>query len=134
MISEQLFNILNAKFGLSEEDFEESRRVKSEKGGSIGEILIGRKVITENELLEALSIQYDMPFWPDLPLDAVDPLGEKPCHGGLSASSWTREEIGLADLVHPEGIGQGFSDMSLADDLLEHLRPVLDGQIHGPII
>ncbi|MGD2272345.1 MAG: type II secretion system ATPase GspE [Desulfobacterales bacterium] len=72
MISEQLFNILNAKFGLSEEAFEESRRVRSEKGGSIGEILIGRKFITEAELLEALSIQYDMPFWPDLPLDAVD--------------------------------------------------------------
>jgi general secretion pathway protein E len=72
MLSEQLFHILNAKYGLSEEAFEDGRRIKNEKGGSIGEILIGRNVITEAELLEAFSIQYDMPFWPDLPLDALD--------------------------------------------------------------
>jgi general secretion pathway protein E len=72
MFSEQLFHILNAKYGLSEEVFEESRRIKNEKGGSIGDILVGRNIITESELLEAFSIQYDMPFWPDLPLDAVD--------------------------------------------------------------
>ena len=73
MFSEQLFHILNAKYGLSEEVLEESRRIKNEKGGSIGDILVGRNIITESELLEAFSIQYDMPFWPDLPLDAVDP-------------------------------------------------------------
>ena len=72
MFSEQLFHILNAKFGLSEEVLEDSRRIKNEKGGSIGDILVGRNIIKESELLEAFSIQYDMPFWPDLPLEAVD--------------------------------------------------------------
>ncbi|UCH21754.1 MAG: type II secretion system ATPase GspE [Deltaproteobacteria bacterium] len=72
MISEQLFHILNAKYGLSEETFEESRRIKREKGGSIADVLVGRNIITESELLNAFSIQYDMPFWPDLPLEAVE--------------------------------------------------------------
>ncbi|UCD32079.1 MAG: type II secretion system ATPase GspE, partial [Desulfobacterales bacterium] len=37
--------------------------------GQTGEVLVKKKIITETQLLEALSIQYDIPFWPDLPLD-----------------------------------------------------------------
>jgi general secretion pathway protein E len=72
MITIQLFQILNEKYGLSEAAFEESRKLKREKGVSIAETLIGKNLISENQLLEALSIQYDMPFWSDLPLDSID--------------------------------------------------------------
>lgn len=72
MITIQLFQILNEKYGLSEEAFEESRRLKREKGISIGETLVAKNFISETQLLEALSIQYDMPFWSDLPLDSID--------------------------------------------------------------
>jgi general secretion pathway protein E len=72
MIKKQLFQILNEKYGLAEESFEESRRTKREKDVSTGEALVGKNLISETQLLEALSIQYDMPFWPDLPFDKIE--------------------------------------------------------------
>jgi len=61
--------ILTDKFGISNEELDEARKTAVEKGGSAWEILVTKKVITEHQLLEALGIQYDIPFWPDLPLD-----------------------------------------------------------------
>ena len=62
--------ILRETFGVSEEDLKEAQKIKSEKGGRFGEILVAKKTITETQLLEALSVQYGIPFWPDLPLDS----------------------------------------------------------------
>ena len=62
-------DILKDNFGISEEDLSEAQRIKGEKGGDFGEILIQKNLITETQLLEALSIQYDIPFQPELPLD-----------------------------------------------------------------
>ena len=64
-----LTQILKETFGVSEEDLNEAQKIKTEKGGSFGDILVAKKNITEKQLLEALSIQYDIPFWPDLPLE-----------------------------------------------------------------
>jgi general secretion pathway protein E len=61
--------ILKDTFEVSEEDLKEAQSIKSEKGVDFGEILVAKKVITERQLLEALSIQYDIPFWPELPLE-----------------------------------------------------------------
>ena len=61
--------ILQDIFGVSDEDLKEAQRIKSEKGSDFGETLVTRKIITERQLLEALSIQYDIPFWPELPLE-----------------------------------------------------------------
>lgn len=66
---QNLSQILKNRFGVSEEDLQEALEIKKEKGGNIGEILIQKKVVTETQLLEALSIQYDIPFWPDLPIN-----------------------------------------------------------------
>ena len=65
-----LTQILKETFGVSEEDLKEAQKIKTEKGDPFGEILVAKKTITETQLLEALSIQYDIPFWPDLPLDS----------------------------------------------------------------
>lgn len=62
--------ILKETFGVSEEDLKEAQKIKTDKGGHFGEILVAKKIIAEKQLLEALSIQYDIPFWPDLPLDS----------------------------------------------------------------
>ncbi len=62
--------ILKETFGVSEEDLKEAQKIKTEKGGHFGEILVAKKIIAEKQLLEALSIQYDIPFWPDLPLES----------------------------------------------------------------
>jgi len=60
--------ILQDTFEVSDEDLKEAQRIKSEKGTDFGETLVAKKIITERQLLEALSIQYGIPFWPELPL------------------------------------------------------------------
>ncbi len=68
-MQKHLTQILKESFGVSGEDLKEAQKVKTEKGSRLGEILVAKKIITEKQLLEALSIQYDIPFWPDLPLE-----------------------------------------------------------------
>ncbi len=64
-----LFNILNSSFGVSEEAYKDAQKILTEKGGFIGDILVSKKIVTEKQLLEAYSVQYGIPFWPDLSLD-----------------------------------------------------------------
>jgi general secretion pathway protein E len=63
--------ILQEKFGVSEEKIEEVRKGKDQTNGFIGEALLNRKIISEAQLLGALSIQYNLPFWQNLPLDHI---------------------------------------------------------------
>jgi general secretion pathway protein E len=67
----QLIHILKHDIGVSEADLSEALKTKEEKGGTVGEILIQRKIIKENQLLKALSIQYGIPFWEKLPLENI---------------------------------------------------------------
>jgi general secretion pathway protein E len=69
-MQKHLTQILRDSFDVSQEDLNEARKIKTEKGGRLGDILVSKKNITEKQQLEALSIQYDIPFWPDLPLDS----------------------------------------------------------------
>jgi general secretion pathway protein E len=71
-MTQQLSQILAADYGLNEEELAEAYRLKEEKGGSIGEILVQQDHISESQLLEALGNQYDLPFWPTLPLDNIE--------------------------------------------------------------
>lgn len=66
-----LIQILKESFGVSEEDIKEAQRIREEKGGDTKDILVQKNIITESQLLEAFSIRYGMPFWPDLPLDHI---------------------------------------------------------------
>ena len=68
----QLSEILVDNYGLSEDALAEAQRLKQEKGGRIGHILVQQKNISETQLLEALSIQYGIPYWPKLPLENVE--------------------------------------------------------------
>jgi general secretion pathway protein E len=68
----RLTDILKDKFGLDEEHLAEAQRVRSETGNPIGQILIDQKNLSEEQLLEALSVQYGMPFWPKLPFDNTE--------------------------------------------------------------
>ncbi|SPD72479.1 general secretory pathway component, cryptic [uncultured Desulfobacterium sp.] len=65
----QLGDILSEICGLSEQTISEARRIKDEKGGRIGEILIRQKAILEADLLKALGIQLNLPFRSTLPTD-----------------------------------------------------------------
>ena len=59
-------HILKDNFGLSDEIINEIYKQKNEKDENIGEILLKKKIITEPQLLEALSIYYNIPFWHNL--------------------------------------------------------------------
>ena len=67
----QLAHILQEQMGVSEADVAEAMKIKAEKGGSLGEILVQRKLLTEKQLLRALSYQYEIPFWDKLPLEKI---------------------------------------------------------------
>ncbi|MCP4366519.1 MAG: Flp pilus assembly complex ATPase component, partial [Deltaproteobacteria bacterium] len=66
-----LSQILHDHFNISREALDEAQRIKIEKGEKTGESLLKKKIITESQLLEALSIQYNIPFRPDLPLENI---------------------------------------------------------------
>ncbi|MEW6674118.1 MAG: type II secretion system ATPase GspE [Thermodesulfobacteriota bacterium] len=67
----QLFEILKQTAGVTRENLDELQKLSEEKGGRISELLIKRKIITEKQFLEALSIQYQIPFMPILPLNNI---------------------------------------------------------------
>ncbi|MDY6792008.1 MAG: type II secretion system ATPase GspE [Thermodesulfobacteriota bacterium] len=66
-----LSQILSDRFGISQQILDETQQIKKEKGENTGEILLRKKIITESQLLEALSIQYNIPFWPELSLETI---------------------------------------------------------------
>jgi general secretion pathway protein E len=65
----QFSQLLVDNYGLSEDHLAEAQRIKAEKGGNIGQILVDQNHLSETQLLEALKNQYDLPFWPKLPFD-----------------------------------------------------------------
>ncbi|MBT8373253.1 MAG: type II secretion system ATPase GspE [Deltaproteobacteria bacterium] len=67
-----LSQILVDNYGLNEDDLAEAQRLWEEKGGNLGDILVQQQNISESQLLQALSTQYDLPYWPSLPLDNVE--------------------------------------------------------------
>jgi general secretion pathway protein E len=67
----ELAHILKHRFGLAEDALAEARHIQQEKGGYLGDILVQRQSLSETQLLEALSIQYEIPFWPELPMESI---------------------------------------------------------------
>ena len=66
-----LAHILKHRFEVSDEALSESLHIQSEKGGRLGEILMERQAITEIQMLEALGMRYEIPFWPELPMENI---------------------------------------------------------------
>jgi general secretion pathway protein E len=64
--------ILEEKFGLSEGKLLEGLNIQGIKGGRLGEILIRIRAITEDQLLQALAIQFELPWLPLLDVSQVD--------------------------------------------------------------
>ncbi len=67
----ELNHILKHRFGIADDALSDARHLQQEKGGRLGDILLQREAITETQLLEALSIQYEIPFWPELPMENI---------------------------------------------------------------
>lgn len=67
----ELAHILKHQFALPEDALADAQHIQQEKGGRLGDILVQRQVISETQLLEALSVQYGIPFWPELPMENI---------------------------------------------------------------
>ncbi len=64
-----LGEILKETANLSEDAVSEGLKQQKEKGGRLGEIFVKSGAITEEDLLEALSIQFNIPYLKSLPRD-----------------------------------------------------------------
>ncbi|MBR9981695.1 MAG: type II secretion system ATPase GspE [Desulfatitalea sp.] len=67
----ELAHILKHQFALPEDSLADARHIQQEKGGRLGDILVQRQAISETQLLEALGVQYAIPFWPELPMENI---------------------------------------------------------------
>ena len=61
-MSKSLLQILKDKSLVSEEDIKDVQKTIKEKGGNSGELLVSKNIITETQLLETLSVLYDIPL------------------------------------------------------------------------
>ena len=64
--------ILEDKFGLTEAKLLEAMNVQGTKGGRSAKSWSGLRSITEDQLLQALAIQFDLPWLPNLDVSQVD--------------------------------------------------------------
>ena len=66
-----LSQIFGERYGLSEAQIEEARKIGLEKKEPFYEVLIKKKIITEQQLIEAWGVQYGLPVVSVLPLDSI---------------------------------------------------------------
>ncbi len=69
----RLGQILIDKKVLSPEQLEEALKRQQEEGGRIGEVLIRLKFLKEETLLKGLCVQWQLPYVPTLNLNSIDP-------------------------------------------------------------
>jgi len=69
---ELLGEIIMREFSLPPEKIEEALNIQRQKGGRIGEILVGMRAIDESKLIKALSIQSGVPLSDGVDPDKVD--------------------------------------------------------------
>lgn len=68
-----LGRILGEKFNLLDSKLEEALAYQREKGGRLGEVLLHLRLLREEELLEGLALQFELPWMPQLETAHVDP-------------------------------------------------------------
>jgi general secretion pathway protein E len=68
----RLGEILSEQVGFDLEKIEEALQHQNERGGRIGEILMGMKVVTAEDVINALSAQLDLPVVDEIDVSAVD--------------------------------------------------------------
>jgi len=104
-----LTDILKKQFGISEETIDEVCALQARKGGALGELFIKKKILSESQLLEALSAIHGIPFVKNLPM--VNPENNSTTlfqiqflkkHGiiplGRAMEEWTSIDAGLSPL------------------------------------
>src|SRR4030042_6615731 len=70
-MNDRLHQVLKEKYNVEEATFLEALQMQRQKGVRVEEILFQRKLLSEIQILEALSTAYEIPFWPELPLENI---------------------------------------------------------------
>lgn len=70
-MTRSLEDILIHRYGVSDEDAADARRFHREKGEPLQDVILRRKLVTEDQLLEALGEQYDIPVERDFPIERL---------------------------------------------------------------
>src|SRR5262252_2080971 len=73
LLGRPIGEILKATAGLTDEKLEEALATQAEKGGRLGEILVGLKTVSEEDVAKALAEQLDLPYLPRISADSVEP-------------------------------------------------------------
>jgi len=119
-----LGEIFVEKFGVNAQEIEKALKFQKEYGGRIGNILINSGVISEVQLLEALSFQLSLPLLKDYFRDRQDII-DYPEIGGVSPS-WFLEHRVIP--LHEENGACAFAVVDPMDSFtLETLQNVLAG-------
>jgi type II secretory ATPase GspE/PulE/Tfp pilus assembly ATPase PilB-like protein len=87
-----LGEILAEKFGIAPQEIEKALKFQKEYGGRIGTILINSGVISEVQLLEALSYQLDIPVFKDYLKEKKNPINY-PEISGISPSWFLENSV-----------------------------------------
>jgi general secretion pathway protein E len=70
-MNKRLIEILKTTCQITDDVIQAAQLTQKEQGGNLKEILIDSKAVSETQLLEALSLQYNIPFWSELPLGNI---------------------------------------------------------------
>jgi general secretion pathway protein E len=62
-------NSLLERLGLSEETLADVMREHAAKGGSVVDIVVQKKAMTEADFLQGMSVEFDIPLWTELPAE-----------------------------------------------------------------
>jgi len=70
-MTKSLLHILSEKFGVSEEVYKDALASMAETGEGLVKAFVDREVVSEYQLLEAMSVKYGIPFLPELPITSA---------------------------------------------------------------
>ena len=72
MCGRPIGEILKVSAGLTEEKLQEALSVQAEKGGRLGEVLVGLRAVSEEDVARALGAQLDLPYLARIFVDEID--------------------------------------------------------------
>ncbi|WNG15570.1 type II secretion system ATPase GspE [Cystobacter fuscus] len=68
-----LGEILRRTSGLTEDKLQEALQLQADKGGRLGELLVGLKAVSEEDVAKALGLQLDLPYLARIFIEEIDP-------------------------------------------------------------
>jgi general secretion pathway protein E len=104
-----LGEILVERKKITEEQLREALRQQAVKGDKVGKILVDSEVIEQNELLQSLAIQLELPYLESLPYNDIDPELVRDLTIGFCTQNLvvpvSRDELGVTVAVNdPLGV------------------------------